>query len=177
MNDCLEKLVISKFGIDMWDRVKAEAGCDVKNDGFLKLENYHDDATTVLVECTSEMTDLPIDEIFRLYGAFFVEYIMNEGYDNLLYCQGRTLKEWLTGINAMHNHLQTTFPNKIDAPELWVEENHDGTLTLFYTSSRGSVWAPYTQGLVTECAKRQFGLDITMDLISLQADEGARFTR
>ena len=177
MNDCLEKLVISKFGVEVWDSVKERAGCEVQNDGFLKLESYHDDATIVLVECVSELTGLSMDDVYRLFGSHFVHYIMQEGYENVLYCQGTTLKEWMTSINSLHNHLQTTFPNNIVAPEFWCEENYDGTLSLFYRSARGSVWAPYAQGIVTECAKRQFDLSITMEVVSFQEEDGARFTR
>jgi guanylate cyclase soluble subunit beta len=177
MNDCLEKLVISKFGVEVWEAVKERAGCDVKNDGFLKLESYHDDATAVLVECVNELTGLPLDEVYRLYGAHFPEYISEEGYENLLYCQGRTLKEWMASINSIHNHLQTTFPNRIVSPEFWCEENKNGTLSLFYMSSRGHVWAAFVQGLVTECARRQFDLHITMEIVSYQGEQGARFTR
>ena len=177
MNDCLEKLVISKFGVEVWDSVKERAGCEVQNDGFLKLESYHDDATIVLVECVSELTGLSMDDVYRLFGSHFVHYIMQEGYENVLYCQGTTLKEWMTSINSLHNHLQTTFPNSIVAPEFWCEENYDGTLSLFYRSARGSVWAPYAQGIVTECAKQQFDLNITMEVVSFQEEDGARFTR
>jgi len=177
MKDCLEKLVIVKFGADMWHVVKERAGCDVKNDGSLKLESYHDDAIVVLVECVSELTGLPMDEIYHLYGGYFVDYIVEEGYENVLYCQGRTLKKWLEDINSIHNHLQTSFPKGIIAPEFWCEENNDGTLLLFYMSQRGHIWAPYAQGLVTECARHHFGLNITMDVESTQGKEGSRFTR
>jgi Haem-NO-binding len=177
MNECLEKLVISKFGTETWEYVKERAGCEVKNNGFLKLENYQEDATVLLVECVSEQTGLPIEEVYRLYGVHFVEYIMGEGYDNLLYCQGRTLKEWMASINSIHNHVQTMFPTRIDAPEFWCEENNDGTLVLFYKSSRGALWVPFAQGLVTECAQRQFNINITMEVVSFQGNEGARFTR
>lgn len=177
MNDCIEKLVMSKWGIEKWHAVKEEAGCDIKDNGFLKLENYHDESTVVLVEATSDLTGLSIYDVYRSMGTYFVHYISDEGYENLLCCQGHTLKEWMAGINAIHSHLQTTLPNKMMMPEFWCEENADGTLSLFYMSSRGSYLSPLAEGLVTEVARLQFDLDITMTLVSLQGEEGARFTR
>lgn len=176
LNDCLEKLVIDKFGIETWHAVKQASGCDVKDNGFLKLENYHDESTVVLVESISSLTGLSIEEVYQFFGAYFVYYIMNQGFENLLFCQGRTLKEWMAGINAVHGHLQTAFPNKMAMPEFWCEENTDGTLALFYSSSRGSYLVPFAEGLITEVAKLHFELDITMRLMSLQGEAGARFT-
>lgn len=155
---------------------KKEAGCDVKDDGFLKLENYHDESTVVLVESISLLTGLSMEEVYQFFGAYFVYYSMNEGFENLLFCQGRTLKEWMAGINAVHGHLQTAFPNKMAVPEFWCEENTDGTLALFYSSSRGSYLVPFAEGMITEVAKLHFELDITMTLTSMQGEAGARFT-
>lgn len=176
LNDCLEKLVIDKFGVETWHAVKQASGCDVKDNGFLKLENYHDESTVVLVESISELTGLSIEEVYQFFGAYFVYYSMHEGFENLLFCQGRTLKEWMAGINAVHGHLQTAFPNKMAVPEFWCEENADGTLALFYSSSRGSYLVPFAEGLITEVAKLHFELDITMTLMSTQGEAGARFT-
>lgn len=176
-NDCLEKLVIDKFGLETWHAVKQASGCDVKDNGFLKLENYHDESTVVLVESISSLTGLTIEEVYQFFGAYFVYYCMNEGFENLLFCQGRTLKEWMAGINAVHGHLQTAFPNKMAMPEFWCEENTDGTLALFYSSTRGSYMVPFAEGLITEVAKIHFELDITMTLMSIQGEEGARFSR
>ena len=177
MNDCIEKMVIDKWGLEAWHTVKEEAGCDIKDNGFLKLETYHDESTVVLVEATSELTGLSIPEVYRCMGAFFAHYISGEGYENLLCCQGHTLKEWMAGINAIHGHLQTTFPNKMTIPEFWCEENANGTLALFYMSERGSYLAPLAEGLISEVAKLQFDLHIVMTMVSVQGEEGARFTR
>lgn len=177
INDCIEKYVIDKWGVDTWHAIKENAGCDVKDGGFLKLENYHDESTVVLAEATYEITGESIPEVYRGMGAYFAHYVSRHGYENLLLCQGHTLKEWMAGINAIHGHLQTTFPNKMTMPEFWCEENDDGTLSLFYMSSRGSYLAPLAEGLVTEVAKLAFELDIIMTLVSTQGEEGARFTR
>ena len=177
INDCVEKYVIHAYGVEKWHLVKEEAECGVKDDSFLKMENYHDDSTVVLVEAISILTGLSMDDVLREVGAHFVHYIVKQGYENLLYCQGHTLKEWLARINGIHGHLNRSLPNKMKPPEFWCEENVDGTLRLFYMSSRGSILAPLAVGLVTEVAKRQFKLDITMTLASTQGEEGALFTR
>jgi guanylate cyclase soluble subunit beta len=177
LNDCLEKLVIDKYGLDGWHTVKEKAGCNLQDGAFLKLEHYPDRSTLDLVHAACELSGLTQAEVFEAFGKFFVSYIIGEGYENLLCSQGSTLKDWMTNINAIHQHMQSTFPKKMIMPEFWCEDNEDRSLTLYYFSSRGNYLAPLAVGLVTEVAKFQFELDIKMDIISRQGVDGSRFTR
>ena len=86
------------------------------------------------------------------------------------------MKDWMTNINAIHSHLQTTFPKKMIMPEFWCEENMDGTLTLYYHSQRGNLLAPLAVGLVREVASRQFELDLVFEKLTTQDIMGAQFT-
>ena len=177
INDCIEKLVIAKFDVKTWHIVKSRAGCTVADGDFLKLDHYSDKSTIDLVVAASEVSGLSVDQVLEAFGEFFVPYIIGEGYESLLCCQGSTMKDWMTNINAIHQHLQTTFPKKMTMPEFWCEINENGSLTLFYYSSRGNYLAPLAVGLVTEVAKFQFELDVCMEIVTRQGIDGARFTR
>jgi guanylate cyclase soluble subunit beta len=110
INDCVENLVITTFGLEAWHAVKEKAGCDVKDGGFIKLGHYSDKSTVELVQAAADVSGLTVPQVFEAFGKFFVPYINNEGYEDLLCCQGSTLKDWMANINAIHVHLQTTFP-------------------------------------------------------------------
>ena len=176
INDCVEKLVISEFDVKTWHIVKSKAGCTTADGGFLKLEHYPDKSTIDLVVAASEVSGLTVDQVLEAFGKFFVPYIIGEGYESLLCCQGSTMKDWMTNINAIHQHLQTTFPKKMIMPEFWCECETDGSLTLYYHSMRGNLLAPLAVGLVREVAARQFELDLVMDKLTTQDVEGAKFT-
>jgi len=178
INDCVEKLVLEKFGIDAWHIIKQKAGCEVADGCFLKLDHYTDKSTLDLVVAASEVSGLTVPQVLEAFGVFFVHYIRGEGYENLLCCQGSTLKDWMTNINAIHQHLQTTFPKKMVMPQFWCadSENGDGSLMLHYHSRRGNYLAPLAKGLVAEVASFQFQLDIDMELIQTQGVDGANFT-
>lgn len=177
INDCVEKLVVKEFGVDAWHIVKQKAGCDVGDGAFYKLDHYSDQSTVDLVAAASQVSGLAVDQIYEAFGVFFVHYIREEGYDNLLCCQGSTLKDWMTNINAIHHHLQTTFPKKMIMPQFWCEDGgDDGSLLLHYHSRRGNFLAPLAKGLVAEIAQFQFELDIDMSRIQTQAVDGAKFT-
>lgn len=180
INDCIEKLVIDKFGVDTWHVIKLKAGCEVEDGGFLRLEHYSDKSTLDLVMAASAVSGLSAEKVLEVFGEFFVHYIRNEGYDNLLCCQGSTLKDWMSNINAIHQHLQNTFPKKMIMPQFWVEdddESGDGSLILHYHSRRGNYLAPVGKGLVTEIAKFQFKVEIDMAMLRKQGEDGAEFTR
>ena len=90
--------------------------------------------------------------------------------------QGATLKDWMSNINAIHVHLQTTFPKKMIMPQFWCEDGEDGALLLHYHSQRGNFLAPLAKGLVAEIAQFQFELDIDMTKTATQGVDGAKFT-
>jgi guanylate cyclase soluble subunit beta len=178
INDCIEKLVIEKFGVDAWHVIKQKAGCDVQDGGFLKLEHYTDKSSVDLAVAASEVSGLTVEQVFEAVGVFWVHYINREGYANLMSCQGSNLKDWMTNINAIHQHLQDTFPNKMTMPQFWCEDCTDGSgaLTLHHYSKRGSLLAPVGKGIVMEQAKIHFGVAINMDQIQTQGVDGANMT-
>lgn len=178
INDCVEKLVISKFGLDAWHSIKEKAGCKVPDGGFYKLDVYTDKSTVDLVVAATEVSGLSTEVVLETFGAFFVEYVRDEGYENLLLCQGSNLKDFMANINAMHQHLQDTFPKKMIMPQFWVEddESGDGSLVLHYNSKRGSLLAAVAKGVVVQIASSQFGYDIEMKRLRTQGEDGADFT-
>jgi guanylate cyclase soluble subunit beta len=178
INVCIENLVIDKYGVDTWHIIKQKAGCEVQDGGFLKLEHYTDKSSVDLAIAASEMSGLTVDQVLEAVGEFWVPYVRREGYENLMSCQGGNLKDWLTNINAIHQHLQATFPNKMNMPQFWCEDSTDGSgaLILHHFSSRGSLLAPVGKGIVAEQARSHFGVPINMDRIQTQGVDGASMT-
>ena len=176
INDCVEKLVLDKFGVDAWHIIKQKAGCDVPDGGFLKLEHYTDKSTIDLVVASSEVSGLSVPQVLEAFGAFFVHYIRGEGYERLLCCQGSTLRDWCCNINAIHQHLQATFPKKMIMPNFWCTDQEDGSLILHYYSKRGNLLAPLAKGLVIEIAKFQFDVEIDMTQTHTQDEKGSKVT-
>ena len=95
VNDCVEKLVISKFGREKWHAIKHKAGCNVEDDGFFKLDIYTDKSTLELLAAACEVLRMSNDDLLETVGSFFVHYICDEGYETLLHAHGSSLKDWL----------------------------------------------------------------------------------
>ena len=178
INDCTEKLVISKFGVETWHAVKEKAGSTMKDGGFIRHERYSDESTVALVVAASEVLDISVDTVLEAFGVYFMEFTRAEGFEKLLNCQGSTLRTWLSNINALHDHLESAFPSGMIKPVFWCEDDEDieGSIILHYFSKRGNLLVPIVLGLVKEVARFHFNVAINMVQLQKQDVEGAAFT-
>ena len=175
INDCCESLVVSKFGLDKWHEIKAEADCKIHDGGFIRHQYYSDESSVDLVVATSKVLGIPVDAVLEAFGEYFMEFTRNAGYDSMLSCQGSNLKLWLSNLNALHDHLQDTLPRG-RFPEFWCGEDEEGSILLHYYSERGSLFAPFVVGLVTEVARYHFRLIVQLDRLQTQGENNAKFT-
>ena len=177
INDCAEQLVIQKFGIDAWHAIKEAAGCPVKDHGFEQHGHYPDSATVDIVVAAAEALSVTVDDVLELFGQFFLEYTIEKGYDNLLRCQGSTLRLWLSNLNAMHDHLQSSLPAG-NFPVFWCEDctTEEGCIILHYYSVRGALLSSVVVGITKEVAKTYFDVEIRMDKLETQGEDGSECT-
>lgn len=175
INDCAEQLVITKFGLDAWHAIKASAGCTVKDYGFEQHGAYPDSATVDIVVAAAEALSVTVDDVLELFGQFFIEYTISKGYDNLLRCQGSTLRLWLSNLNAMHDHLQSSLPAG-NFPVFWCENcpDHEGSIILHYYSIRGALLGGVVVGIVKEVANVYFDLEVKMERTAIQGEDGSQ---
>lgn len=177
INDCAEQLVISKYGVDVWHAIKESAGCKIKDDGFEQHGHYPDSATVDIVVAAAEALSVTVEDLLELLGRYFLEYIIDKGYDNLLRCQGSTLRLWLSNLNAMHDHLQSSLPAG-NFPVFWCENcvTHDGSIILHYYSTRGALLSSLVVGIVKEVAKTYFQIEVKMLRLAVQGEDGSECT-
>ena len=177
INDCAEQLVITKFGLDAWHAIKQAAGCPVKDYGFEQHGSYPDSATVDIVVAAAEALNVTVDDVLELFGQFFIEFTISKGYDNLLRCQGSTLRLWLSNLNAMHDHLQSSLPGG-NFPVFWCENcaDHEGSIILHYYSVRGALLGGVVVGIVKEVANVYFDVEVKMDRIAIQGEDGSQCT-
>lgn len=178
INDCTESLVVTKFGIEKWHEIKAKADCKVEDGGFIRHQYYSDGSTVALVVAAAEVLGLTVDQVLEAFGQYFMEFTRQNGYVNLLSCQGSTLRLWLSNLNALHDHLQSSLPEGFVAPVFWCEddENVEGSILLHYFSKRGSLLVPLVVGLVKEVARYHFDIEIQMTRMQMQDENDAKFT-
>lgn len=172
INDCTENLVVSKFGLDTWHRIKQEAGCPVEDGGFLRYKYYPDEDTVDLVVAASKVLDLTVADVLHAFGEYFVQYVQDNGYSNVLECLGSNLRDWLSNLNALHDHLQASYPKGFVAPVFWSQDDteNNGALLVQYYSKRGSLLVPLVVGLIKRIAVVYFDIEIDMEQLQMQGE-------
>lgn len=177
--EVLEDWIIKEYGIESWQAIKKAAGSTVKDNAFLRRAYYRDADFFDLLDAISNLLSTSTYDVLISYGRYFVIHSFQNGYDELLRCQGSTLRQWLSNLNAMHEFIQRSFPGKkFIAPIFWCEdcEEVEGTILLHYFSLRGSGLAPLVVGIVSELASCHFQLEINMEQLALQGSDEAKFT-
>lgn len=109
--------VLHSFGEETWQLIVEKTGCE-NSAGWLKDNIYPDSATFDIVSAATDILGYEKEELFDRYGKYFLTYVVENGYENLLYCLGSNLREWLSNVNMLHRHLSLTLP-QIAAPEFW----------------------------------------------------------
>ncbi|CAB9502907.1 Receptor-type guanylate cyclase gcy [Seminavis robusta] len=127
-NECLERLVTERFGLDSWQLVLKTAGLpttasDDDNDAtsmFASHQQHQEEqklndslssfeSTVDLVEAACQVSGHSIDEVLEALGEFIVHYLKEEGYEQWLTCPGGSLKDWMSNLNSLLQHWQSAF--------------------------------------------------------------------
>jgi hypothetical protein len=170
INDCTECLIISKFGEETWHKIKEKANCNIPDGGFLRYKYYHDSETVALVVGASEVLGITVDEVLHAFGEYFLDYVRDNGYSNVLECLGSNMRDWLSNLNSLHDHLQASYPKGFVAPVFWSEDDEEknGAILVHYHSRRGSLLVPLVVGLIKKVGLDYFDIEIEMEQLQLQ---------
>jgi Haem-NO-binding len=173
INDCTECLVVSKFGEETWHKIKEKANCNVVDGGFLRYKYYPDSDTVSLVVAASEVLGISVDDVLQTFGDYFIDYVQDNGYSNVLECLGNNLRDWLSNLNSLHDHLQASYPKGFVAPVFWSEDDpnssaEEGAILVYYYSQRGSLLVPLVVGVLKKIARVFFGIEICLEQLTLQ---------
>ena len=178
--EVLEEFVVDEFGLKVWHRIKEKAGYKRKDNGYLRRAFYEDQELVDLITAASSILKVSFNDIIEGYGRYFIIHAFQNGYGELLKCQGSTLRQWLSNLNAMHDYVKRSFPgDKFIAPVFWCEDCEDcedGAILLHYYSMRGTIFVPLVVGIVEELASYRFDMKVKLKQLALQGEGGATFT-
>jgi guanylate cyclase soluble subunit beta len=158
--EIVEEWVIEKQGIEKWHAIKQKAGCSVKD---------HYEELVDLILAASELLGVAVPDLLEAFGHYVIRHYFLNRYDDLLGCQGSTLRTWLSNLNAMHDHVQKTFPGEnFQAPIFWSEDcdGVEGSIMLHYYSLRGALLVPMVVGIVDELASFHFEVEVKIAVSS-----------
>lgn len=165
INCAVKALVLEKFGAQAWRGICQEAG--IVDDQWMQHEYYRDEQTVALVVAAAKALDVGADQVLQIYGRYFLKFLKDNAMDKILKIMGKDLPAFLGNLDYLHQHLHDTWKDA-SFPHFTCSRLTNGDIMLDYQSTRGSLLAPFVQGLVSAVAEEMFHTPIEI----LKKEEG-----
>lgn len=157
INKGIQEFVEARFGSEVWDRIKQQAGCT--EPFFVTSEDYPDAMTHALVAAASNVSGLSADAVLEEFGKFWVPNTGRASYPTFFQLAGATPREFLNSINRVHAQVTRNLPGATP-PRFELEDLPNGALRMHYHSERG--FCPVLRGLI-EGVGIHFGQELRVD--------------
>lgn len=105
------------------------------NHWFVTHEVYSDTVILDLVEAASAELGETQSHIMMKFGEYFVQNIGRYGYARLLRVLGRDMRDFLNGLDDLHEYLRFSYP-KMKPPSFYCENETPEGILLHYTTHR-----------------------------------------
>lgn len=169
--ESVEHFLKEKYGEKTWNLIRLRAG--VKNHVFVTHERYPDnlilDIARAAAEVIGKQAKMTPDDFIQFFGACFVKFFSNYGYDNIIKVSGRHFRDFLSGIDNLHEHMRFAYP-KLMSPSFYCSEETSSGLVLHYKSRRRG-YLQYVIGQVMEVAGTFYGIALEMKVLESFSSE------
>lgn len=102
-------------------------------------------------------------EFFEGMGYHFVNFLDQFGYGDVLALLGRQLRDFLNGLDNLHEYLKFSYP-RLRAPSYFCDNETENGLELHYRSKRRG-WVHYTIGQLRSVAETFYKLDLKIEVM------------
>ena len=172
IHNCLKEATLNLCGEEKWNEICIKAGVvDEKVSKHNKTTYIGDDEHFALVEAALEvMPHISEQDLYDIYGHYFITYVQKNGYESYLLTFGDTLFELLNNMNRLHAHFACLM-DKMKVPSIHCEESdEDHTFILHYSSPRGDRLTSLLVGMVKSVARTYFSTEVSMKELARQGD-------
>nr|XP_039256751.1 soluble guanylate cyclase gcy-31-like [Styela clava] len=158
MTDCIKQL----YGEEVWKSVVGST--DISNTVFVTHKIYDEQLIPMIANAVVEITGNDICTIMEQAGRHFIDYIDDIRNDRIAKVLGRTFKDFLNGLDCMHEYYRLTFP-ELQPPSFIVEREDENGLELHYRSRRTFTgFMHYVKGILLEIAKNFFSMEVKVEI-------------
>ncbi|XP_055335407.1 soluble guanylate cyclase 88E-like [Paramacrobiotus metropolitanus] len=153
------------YGIDQWTAIQREAKLE-GTEGFGIHEIYSENLIPKIVDVASQQLNISKEDLLIRFGADFVDFVEQYGYERILRVLGRHFRDFLNGLDNLHEYLRFGY-SKIKPPSFFVEKETMHGLVLHYRSRRRySGYINYVCGQLKAVAKKFYRKDIDIEVLS-----------
>lgn len=157
----LSEYIKSVYGEDKWEDIRRQAGIDAPS--FSVHQVYPENLLQKLAKKAQTVLGVSEREFMDRLGVYFVGFVGQYGYDRVLSVLGRHMRDFLNGLDNLHEYLKFSYP-RMRAPSFICENETKQGLTLHYRSKRrGFVY--YTMGQIREVARYFYHKEMHIELV------------
>ena len=102
-------------------------------------------------------------EFFEEMGYFFVQFVGEFGYGDVLALLGRQLRDFLNGLDNLHEYLKFSYP-RLRAPSYFCDNETETGLHLHYRSKRRG-FVHYTMGQLKAIGETFYNIKLEISVI------------
>eukprot|EP00062_Callorhinchus_milii_P007173 gi/632948512/ref/XP_007889638.1/ PREDICTED: soluble guanylate cyclase 88E-like [Callorhinchus milii] len=100
------------------------------------------------------------------WGVYFLGFVGKYGYDQILKVLGRHVRDFVNGLDNLHEYLRFSYP-KVQPPTFFCQEESATGVTLHYRSKRKG-YLHYAMGQLRQMVKQFYQTDILVSKQSIQ---------
>ncbi len=165
VNKSIEELVVHNFGQEKWEEIKKLSNINIEY--FISMESYDDSVTFTLAKTIAENLNIPLAQVLRLFGEWWIMHTGKNKYGYLLESGGENFKSFLVNLPDFHNRVMMMYP-KLTPPEFKVSHIEEKSLHLHYLSKREGL-TDFVFGLISGLAQF-FSIDAKIEHIETVPD-------
>lgn len=134
--NCLQELVVEKFGKDKWEKSLEDAGIS-KNTMFLPFAEVDDPTIMKVIQAVCKNLGITFEQVADAFGDYWVNVYSQRVYPHF-YVGHKTAKDLLLAMDSVHVIVTKTMENA-RPPRFSYEWEDDKTLIMHYRSDRGLI--------------------------------------
>ncbi|CAI5451387.1 unnamed protein product [Caenorhabditis angaria] len=126
-------------------------------------DQYSEHVVPQMFKAIHEITGTPYEQIGVLAGRFFVQFLIRNGYGDLMNVMGRRFSDFIKGLDNIHEYFRFSYP-KLRAPSFYCQSESEDGLILHYRSRRTG-YLSYVIGQLVELARVFYHLNIGIQVL------------
>ncbi|XP_042196017.1 soluble guanylate cyclase 88E-like [Callorhinchus milii] len=127
---------------------------------------YNEIVIPRIARAASGVTGTPYNELMNAWGVYFLGFVGKYGYDQILKVLGRHVRDFVNGLDNLHEYLRFSYP-KVQPPTFFCQEESATGVTLHYRSKRKG-YLHYAMGQLRQMGKQFYQTDILVEVLSEQ---------
>ncbi|KAJ3587425.1 hypothetical protein NHX12_011022 [Muraenolepis orangiensis] len=127
--ESLHDFIKESYGDDVWKLVRERA--DVRLHSFVTHQVYSESVIPRIAKAASGVTGTPYNELMNSWGVYFLGFVGKYGYDRILKVLGRHVRDFVNGLDNLHEYLRFSYP-KVQPPTFFCQEESATGVTLHY---------------------------------------------